>query len=166
MINDYGIGAEESDRSALNDLAEALDSSGAPVGLRIGKDEALELPQSAKEALARVAAYLANAHFVSIQPVDELLTTQEAADFVGVSRPYLIEKLLGFEDGQIPYVMRAPGSSHRRVKLADLVAFRERQALETAAYGRGVLQDARSAILKAQSSSPGVEAGASAGASA
>lgn len=53
-------------------------------------------------------------------PPDELLTTQEAADLLGVSRPTLIRLL---DDGRIPYVRP---NRHRRMRLADVVAHRAR----------------------------------------
>lgn len=53
-------------------------------------------------------------------PGEELLTTQEAADLLGVSRPTLIRLL---DAGQIPY---ARPNRHRRLRLADVVAYRAR----------------------------------------
>jgi excisionase family DNA binding protein len=47
------------------------------------------------------------------------LTTQEAADLLGVSRPYLIKLL---EEGALPCTLTA--GSHRRLRLADVLAYR------------------------------------------
>jgi len=61
---------------------------------------------------------------VTIAPVQQRLTTQEAADLLGVSRPTLVKLL---EVGDIPF--EQPGR-YRRVGLADVLAYRERGSLE------------------------------------
>ncbi|MBL3671472.1 helix-turn-helix domain-containing protein [Streptomyces sp. M2CJ-2] len=77
-------------------------------------DEALVLPRPVAEMFASMLAALANGQGVQIMPVDAELTTQQAADVLNVSRPYLIGLL---ESGEIPF--RFVGR-HRRVRFADL----------------------------------------------
>lgn len=55
---------------------------------------------------------------LSVAPLDQGLTTQEAADLVGISRPTLVRLL---EQREISYERPAPGSRHRRVRLDDLL---------------------------------------------
>ena len=59
---------------------------------------------------------------VTIAPVSKLMTTQEAADFLGMSRPSLVKIV---DAGQIEHSMVG---RHRRIKLADLIAYQARMA--------------------------------------
>lgn len=77
-------------------------------------DEALVLPRPVADMFASMLAALANGQGVQVMPVDAVLTTQQAADMLNVSRPYLIGLL---EAGEIPY--RLVGR-HRRIRFADL----------------------------------------------
>ncbi|MPZ53477.1 MAG: helix-turn-helix domain-containing protein [Acidimicrobiia bacterium] len=59
---------------------------------------------------------------VTIAALYHRLTTQEAAELLGISRPTLVKVL---EDGEIPY--EQPGR-HRRIKLADVLEFRDQRS--------------------------------------
>jgi excisionase family DNA binding protein len=109
---------------SLDALAEVLASLGAePVTTLLGPGgEQLVLPPEVFEVLRGVVEAMAQGQAVTIAPVHQRLTTQEAADLLGVSRPTVVKLL---ESGEIPF--EQPGR-HRRVRLADVLAYRERSS--------------------------------------
>jgi excisionase family DNA binding protein len=70
--------------------------------------------------LAQVLDCLANGQGVQIMPDRAMLTTQQAADSLNVSRPYLIGLL---EGGKIPYTMVG---THKRVAFVDLLEYKRK----------------------------------------
>jgi excisionase family DNA binding protein len=96
-----------------------------PVTLRgeLAGDDALVVPRDAAVMLAQILALLASGQGVQIIPDATELTTQQAADFLNVSRPYLIGLL---EAGEIPFRMVG---THRRVRFEDLREYRRRDDL-------------------------------------
>lgn len=79
-----------------------------------------ELPPELADALLAIARALADGKAVTIMPQQRLLTTQEAADLLNVSRPTLIKRL---EAGDLEFEMRG---RHRRIRLDNLLAYQER----------------------------------------
>lgn len=110
----------------LTGLAAFLDRLGAePMATLSGPNgEQLVLPAEVVEILRDVVEAMAQGQAVTIAPVHQRLTTQEAADLLGVSRPTLVKLL---ESGEIPF--EQPGR-HRRIRLVDVLAYRERASVE------------------------------------
>lgn len=81
------------------------------------------LPRSAREVLTRIAEVLASGRGVAVVPVDRELTTREAAELLGITRPTLIKLL---DAGEIGY--SRPGSS-RWIPLEQVLAYKERRSL-------------------------------------
>jgi excisionase family DNA binding protein len=76
------------------------------------------------EVLIQVIAAMRAGRAITIARPAQRLTTQEAADLLGISRPTLVKLL---EDGEIPF--EQPGR-HRRVRLVDLLDYQERSHRE------------------------------------
>src|SRR5207253_9557867 len=102
-------------RCAAAKLAKA--GSSKAITLRIGRDEAVELPAGAVGILAEILGHFAEGRAVGLATREVEVSTQRAADILNVSRPYLVELL---ETGKIPF--RRVGT-HRRVRLDDVLAY-------------------------------------------
>jgi excisionase family DNA binding protein len=110
------------ERAVLARLADLLgEGDGRSLALTRGGLEA-ELPDSVREVLTRVAEVLASGRGVAVVPVDQELTTREAADLLGVSRPTLIKLL---DAGEIGY---SRPSSSRRIPLEQVLAYKRRRS--------------------------------------
>jgi excisionase family DNA binding protein len=107
--------------SALLDLARFLELHTEPA-LLLGPDgEQAPLPEEVYRILIRVVEALREGKAITVVPLTQRLTTQEAADFLGVSRPTLVKLL---DQGKIPY--EQPGR-HRRILFSDLLHYAERR---------------------------------------
>jgi excisionase family DNA binding protein len=95
----------------------------------------LDLPQPAVRILLDALKEMGQGNGVSLTSVQSELTTQQAADYLRVSRPFLIEELL--EKGKIPF--RKVGN-RRRLRFADLLAYRQAEDAEIARRSRAVME--------------------------
>jgi excisionase family DNA binding protein len=83
-------------------------------------DQVLTLPRAATRLLSTVLTEMAAGNAVTLIPVHAEMTTQEAADYLNVSRPFLVGLL---EAGEIPY--RKVGS-RRRVQFRDVKTYKDK----------------------------------------
>ncbi len=105
--------------SALRDQIEAM-LQGSKTYL-LGPDGGrIELPPSAVEALKVVMDALMRGQSVTLVSQDKELTSQVAADMLHVSRPHLIKLL---DHGEVPFHRVG---THRRIRLEDVLAYRDR----------------------------------------
>jgi excisionase family DNA binding protein len=120
----------------LLDLARFVENHTEP-GLLLGPDgEQVPLPAEVYRVLRQVVEVMRQGKATLVAPQGLLLTTQEAADFLGVSRPTLVKLL---EDGAIPF---EKPNRHRRVRLQDLVDFQRRRRNERRAAMNQLTEEA------------------------
>ena len=83
--------------------------------------EQVAVPADLQRVLLQVVAVMSQGLAVSIIPQTVQLTTQQAADLLGVSRPTLVKLL---DKDQIPFERVG---THRRLQLRDVLEYRERR---------------------------------------
>ena len=120
---DTVVPSEEDTRLAAE--SSRILATNAPEGdlrVQLEDGQTLTLPKAAARLLSHLLTEMAHGNAVTIIPIHAQMTTQEAADFLNVSRPYLIKLL---ESGAVPY---HKVGSHRRIRFLDLKAFKDRTA--------------------------------------
>lgn len=109
---------------ALSALADLL-AADHPVTLVDPGDASspgVPVPDAVRAALRQVVDAMTHHQAVTVTGTNTVLTTQQAADLLGVSRPTLIRLL---ESGQLAYTIP---SRHRRVRLEDVLNYQRRGA--------------------------------------
>lgn len=135
------------DQKSLKRLNDILPGIRGRPSLCVSNEE-IELPEPIFKLLKRVAISLKEGKPVILIPETESLTTQAAANFLGMSRPYLIKLL---NDKKIPYHRVG---THRRIYTRDIYQFRHErdharhdaldklsEAVEKAGLYEGAAQD-------------------------
>ena len=85
----------------------------------VGEHERIELPAAVHQVLTQVVTALLAGKAVTVAPRSMTLTTQQAADLLGVSRPTVVRLIT---DGQLP--AERVGNRHRLL-LDNVLAYRE-----------------------------------------
>jgi excisionase family DNA binding protein len=98
--------------------------------------ESVELPEELCDLLRRGIHELRRGNRVSLLSFGRLLTTQQAAELLGMSRPYLVRLL---ERGDLPYERVG---THRRLLLDDVLAYRRRRSDHRRSVLRELSRDA------------------------
>lgn len=88
--------------------------------IQLDNGQELLLPKSLKRLLTHLLTEMSHGNAVTMIPIHAEMTTQEAADYLNVSRPYLVKLL---EEGDIPFHKIG---SHRRVRFSDLREYKDR----------------------------------------
>lgn len=111
---------QEAEMARLSSRALAphiADENGLKIRLEDGEE--FILPQAALRLIMDMLAHLSEGSAVTLIPVHAEMTTQQAADFLNVSRPFLVNEIL--DKGKVPY--RRLGT-HRRLLFKDLLEYK------------------------------------------
>lgn len=111
------------DLTELLELRRFLEHHDAPA-LLLGPDgEQIPLPVVAYDVLRQVVSAMERGEAVSVEPIDRQLTTQQAATILGISRSTLVRLL---DEDELAFE-RYGESRHRRLRLHDVLAYRDRK---------------------------------------
>src|SRR5262245_56742657 len=116
------VALPESEGGQIRELNRLL-QLGTPA--LVGADgERLALPDVVYRLLKEIVRNMQLGRAIVLVPENQQLTTQRAADLLGVSRPHFIKLL---DAGVLPY---HKAGSHRRIFLKDLLAYQKRRDKE------------------------------------
>jgi excisionase family DNA binding protein len=139
------IAATEATLHQVQRLAQLVnrdlrDEEGRPRFSLIGPDyESERLPTDVLALLKQLLAILASGDAVTVVPVHQELTTQEAANLLNVSRQYLVQLL---DEGKIPFHRTG---THRRLYSKDVLEYRARRKSERRAQLDAMSQETQDA---------------------
>lgn len=88
--------------------------------------ERIVLPRAAVRLLAEILTQMAQGNAITLIPVHAELTTQQAADLLNVSRPFLVKLL---EQDRLPF--RKVGK-HRRIRFSDVLRVKQQHEAQRA----------------------------------
>lgn len=110
---------------SLDDLHTLLSSLETSAVLTAPNGKRLLLPPEVFTVLREVVEAMAQGKAVTVAPVHQRLTTQQAASLLGISRPTLVKLL---ENGEIPF--EQPGR-HRKLRLSDVLEYQKHRSTQT-----------------------------------
>jgi len=112
--------ARESSRRLSKLVGRPLRLSPQNGGASQSPTEMIEIPAGAVPIIQHVLSCMAQGHAVALMPVHAQLTTQQAANLLGVSRPYIIKLL---DEKLLPHTKV---NRHRRIVLKDLLDYKRK----------------------------------------
>jgi excisionase family DNA binding protein len=102
-----------------------------------GADVIVPLPARAVDLIFRILETMGEGVPISVIPHQAELTTQQAADYLNVSRPFLVQQI---EANKLAY--RKVGS-HRRIRFSDLVVFENNSKIKQSAAMKRINEKAQ-----------------------
>ena len=119
------------DQAELSQVEGVLSAGGEGEFALVGPEGSVAIPEEVYRLLVQVTGAMQAGRAVTLTPQTRRLTTQQAADLLGVSRPTLVKVI---ESGELPCERT---SNRRMVALEDVLAYqkarRERQLAALAA---------------------------------
>ena len=110
---------------AVEKVVQKHHSARKPIEIEItGEKTHIKIPPSAFRILNTILEFMAKGKAISIIPSETEVSTQQAAEILNVSRPYVVKLL---EKGEIPF---NKVGTHRRIKLKELEQYREKMVRE------------------------------------
>jgi excisionase family DNA binding protein len=130
-----------SQEEQVSELHDLLQKEGRAQLVGKGGEPAMALPDAIYGLLLQILELMQQGKAVSIVPVTQELTTQQAAELLGVSRPFLVKLL---ETGKINF---HSAGTHRRVYLKDLLEYKQQRDEDRHAALDRMAQEAQDAGL-------------------
>ncbi|MBE9165646.1 helix-turn-helix domain-containing protein [Tychonema sp. LEGE 06208] len=114
----------DQEKEAIAQLEQILSLESSQLRLVASNGEEIAIPESVYSLLGQVVQAMTSGQAISIVRHNRELTTQEAANILNVSRPFLVKLL---EKGEIPYIKVG---SHRRILFQDLIIYKEQRKVK------------------------------------
>lgn len=111
-------------RKNLDTLKEYL-SKGQVASIRVGKGKEIPLPESLINLFSQALTKAAAGKKVVIVEEDDEVSPEKAAEFLHVSRPFLVKQL---DAGEIPFHMVG---THRRILMSDIIEYKRKRKERT-----------------------------------
>ena len=119
IIVDPPVGVSSKEHANIRALRQLVQEGSVKI---VGaKGRRAQLPSAVAGLLDEILKNMQAGKAVSIVPEHHQLTTQRAANILGISRPFMVKLL---EEGELTFHMVG---SHRRVYLKDLLAYKKRR---------------------------------------
>lgn len=124
-FSDHLPNSDEIDSArALVALLEPMSARSAPAHVEVthaGASESFDLSPGVARMLVEVLRHFAAGRTVTLVPIGGMLTSQQAADLLNVSRPFLIKMI---DQGELS---AERVGRHRRLDAAEVLAFKRRR---------------------------------------
>ena len=110
-------------RAACRVLKPVERDEAASLQVLLGDGRPVRLPAALERVLLAAVREVADGHDVALVRSDEEVSPARAGELLGLSRQY-VDRLIA--EGMLP-ARHLPGSTHRKVRVADVVAFGDRR---------------------------------------